>query len=123
MEETSGSGIGSLIGIIIYLGFIAASIVAGWKIFVKAGKPGWASIIPIYNIIVALEIVGRPIWWVLFFFIPCTLPFFAIILAIDFAKSYGKQAIFAILFFVLGIGGFILAFSDAKYVGPAAKSA
>ena len=38
-------------------------VIAGmWKTFAKAGKPGWASIVPIYNVIVLLEIAGRPLW-------------------------------------------------------------
>jgi hypothetical protein len=41
------------------------------KIFAKANKPGWAAIIPIYNMIVLLEVVGRPFWWILLKLIPC----------------------------------------------------
>ena len=40
-------------------------IAANWKIFMKAGKPGWAILIPIYNVIVMLQIVGKPLWHVL----------------------------------------------------------
>ncbi|MGB0758974.1 MAG: DUF5684 domain-containing protein [Rubripirellula sp.] len=46
-------------------------LIAGlWKVFSKAGKPGWAAIIPIYNIIVMLEITGKPLWWIVLFLIP-----------------------------------------------------
>ncbi|MEA2043640.1 MAG: DUF5684 domain-containing protein, partial [Bacteroidota bacterium] len=51
------------VGVIIYLAIIVLMIASLWKIFEKAGKPGWASIIPIYNLIVLLEIVGKPVWW------------------------------------------------------------
>ena len=46
-------------------------IAAQWKIYTKAGKPGWACIIPIYNLIVLLEIVGKPVWWFLLLLVPC----------------------------------------------------
>jgi len=49
----------------IYVVAIVFYIYCTWKFFVKAGKPGWASIIPIYNILVELEIVGRPWYWLL----------------------------------------------------------
>jgi hypothetical protein len=47
---------------IIYVAFIVATIAAWWMVFTKAGEAGWKSIIPIYNIIVILKIVGRD-WW------------------------------------------------------------
>lgn len=100
-------------------------IVALWKIFVKAGKPGWASIIPIYNIIVLLEIVGRPTWWVLLYLLSI-IPFVgwiaalvvSIIVTIDLAKSFGKTTGFAVLMILLPVVGYpILAFGEDKYVG------
>ncbi|TGK56679.1 signal peptidase I [Leptospira wolffii] len=122
MEETSGSGIGSLIGIIIYLAVVVLFIVSAWKLYEKAGKPGWAAIVPIYNLIVLLEIIGRPTWWVILYFVPCVGLVVLILNAIDLAKSFGKSAGYGILI-IFGIGYPLLAFSDAKYVGPAAKSA
>src|SRR6266705_6514306 len=47
---------------IFYLAFTILMIAAWWKIFTKAGQPGWACIIPIYNLYVWCKIVGRP-WW------------------------------------------------------------
>lgn len=55
---------------IIYLAIIVLMIASMWKVFTKAGKPGWAAIVPIYNIIVLLQIVGRPTWWIILFLIP-----------------------------------------------------
>ena len=60
-----GTGV-MLVGLVFGL-LIIASL---WKIFTKAGKPGWAAIVPIYNIIVLLEIVNKPLWWIVLFFIP-----------------------------------------------------
>ena len=55
---------------ILWLAFIVIYLVAMWKIFVKAGEEGWKCLIPIYNIIILLKIVGRPWWWLLLMFIP-----------------------------------------------------
>jgi uncharacterized membrane protein YtjA (UPF0391 family) len=97
-------------------------VIAGmWKVFTKAGKPGWAAIIPIYNTIVILEIVGRPIWWIILMLIPCVGFVIAIIVCIDLAKSFGKDALYGIGLAFLGIIFFpMLGFGSATYRGPAA---
>ena len=104
---------------VIDIAIILLIVISMWKIFTKAGQPGWASIIPIYNIIVWCKIVGRPAWWVLLFFV-CA-PIVGIILCIDLAKSFGKGVGFALGMIFLGIIFFpILAFGSAQYTGPAA---
>lgn len=62
----------ALFGVVWVVSLLLSLIfVAGlWKIFSKAGKPGWAAIIPIYNLIVLFEITGKPIWWIVLFLIP-----------------------------------------------------
>ncbi|POY35189.1 signal peptidase I [Solitalea longa] len=111
------------VGIIIaYLAIVLLGLIISWKIFVKASKPGWAAIIPIYNIIVLLEIVGRPTWWVILLFIPFVNFVILILICIDLAKSFGKSTAFGIgLFFLNLIFGAILAFGDAVYQGPSAQ--
>ena len=104
---------------IFYFVFIVLVIAGMWTMFAKAGKPGWAAIVPIYNAIVMLEIVGRPIWWIILFLIPCVGFVFAFIVAIDLAKSFGKGAGFGIGIALLGFIFIpILGFGDAKYLGP-----
>src|SRR5439155_7951145 len=71
-------------------------IVAMWKVFTKAGQPGWASIIPIYNLYIWCKIVGRPWWWILLMLIPFVNFIICIILCIDLAKSFGKGVGFGI---------------------------
>ena len=96
-------------------------IVAMWKVFTKAGQPGWASIIPIYNLYVWCKIVGRPWWWILLMLIPFVNFIILIILCIDMAKSFGKGAGFGIGLALLGIIFWpILGFGSAQYQGPAA---
>jgi hypothetical protein len=74
-----------------------------WKVFAKAGHPGWAAIIPIYNMYVWCKIVGRPGWWVILMLIPLVNIVVAIIVCIDMAKSFGKGAGFGIGLALLGI--------------------
>lgn len=101
---------------------LAVFVIAGmWKVFTKAGKPGWASIIPIYNTVVLLEIVGRPVWWIILMLIPCVGFVIAIIVCIDLAKSFGKDALYGVGLAFLGIIFFpMLGFGSATYQGPAA---
>jgi len=96
-------------------------IVAMWKVFTKAGQPGWASIIPIYNLYIWCKIVGRPWWWILLMLIPLVNFIICIILCIDLAKSFGKGVGFGIGLALLGIIFFpILGFGSAQYQGPTA---
>ena len=93
-------------------------IVSLWKVFEKAGKPGWASIIPIYNFVVLVQIAGKPVWWVLLLFIPFVGIIVAILIHIELAKKFGKEALFGLgLAFLPFIFFPILAFGDAKYEG------
>ena len=104
---------------ICYTAYAILIIAAWWKIFSKAGQPGWAAIIPIYNWIVWCKIVGRPAWWVLLLLI--CFPIFFIILSIDLAKSFGKGVGFAVGLILLSIIFFpILGFGSATYQGPSA---
>jgi hypothetical protein len=93
--NTAFSGIGT-VGIIIWLAVAGFMIYCLWKIFEKAGYPGWASIIPIYNSIVMLQIAQKPIWWIFLFFIPFVNIIIAILVYIDFAKAFGAGTGFAI---------------------------
>jgi hypothetical protein len=117
--QSSGSGIG-VVGAIIYLLIVIVMIASGWKLYVKAGKPGWAVIIPIYNIIVLLEIVKRPIWWIILLFIPLVNIVVSIILMFDFLKAYGRPGwhfILLLIPLVNVIYYLYLGFSaDVKYV-------
>jgi uncharacterized membrane protein YhaH (DUF805 family) len=106
---------------VFWLAFTILMIAAWWKIFTKAGQPGWASIIPIYNLYIWCKIVGRPWWWILLMLIPFVNLIILIILTIDLAKSFGKGVGFGLGLFFLGIIFFpILGFGSAQYQGPSA---
>lgn len=101
----------------------AIYVVAMWKIFAKAGQPGWAAIVPIYNTVVMLQISGRPVWWIIMFFIPFVNLVFAILLCVSLAKAFGKDGGFAVgLILLAPIFLPILAFGGAQYQGPAVAS-
>ncbi len=114
--------------ILLYIAVIVFEIAALWQVFVKAGQPGWAAIIPIYNIWILLKIIGRPGWWLALFLL-AIIPIvgwiavfvIGIIINLDLAKSYGKSTAFAIGLILLGFIFIpILGFGASRYVGPAA---
>ncbi len=91
-----------------------------WKVFTKAGYPGWASLVPIYNAYVLCKVGGKPGWWVLLMLIPFLNLIFFILLCIGIAENFGKGGGFAAGLILLGIFFFpILGFGSAQYRGPA----
>lgn len=106
---------------ICWLVLILLIVIGMWKVFVKAGKPGWAAIIPIYNMIVLLEIVGKPIWWFILLFIPFVNLIIAIIVLVALARNFGKGVGFALGLLILPFIFYpILGFGDARYQPVAA---
>ena len=91
-----------------------------WKIFEKAGEKGWKAIIPIYNLVVLLQIVGKPDWWIVFMLlVPIANIVFMIWTYNMLSKSFGKDEGFTVGLILLGIVFFpVLAFGDAEYQGP-----
>jgi hypothetical protein len=111
-----GSPLGSLIGLCVAV-LVIASV---WKVFTKAGKPGWAAIIPIYNLIVMLEIAGKPLWWIILFIIPLVNLVAAFLTYTSLAERFGKGTGFGIGLMLLGPIFFpILGFGSAQYQGAA----
>jgi hypothetical protein len=109
---------------VIYIAAIVLTIAAAWQVFVKAGEAGWKALIPIYNTLVLLKIVGRDWWWILLLLVPFVNLVAWFLIAIDLAKSFGRGTGFAIgLFFLPFIFMWILAFGSDTYRGPAAKGA
>jgi hypothetical protein len=103
---------------LIYLAILLLVIAGLWKIFTKAGQPGWAAIVPIYNLVVLLNIVGKPIWW-LALMLFCG-PVGWILVSLALAKSFGKEMGFALgLMFLSPIFIPMLGFGSAQYKGPA----
>lgn len=109
-----------LVMMLVMMVITAVFIIGMWKLYVKAGQPGWASLVPVYNIVVLLQIVGRPVWWVVLFFVPFVNFVMMLLVMIDLAKSFGQGAGMVVLMLLGGIGFLALGFGGARYLGPAA---
>lgn len=93
-------------------------IISMWKLFVKAGKPGWAAIVPVYNIIVMLDIIGLSWWHIFIMLIPFAATIYGIVISFELAKKFGKGTGFAVFtIFFSPIAYPILAFGKAEYQG------
>lgn len=104
-----------LVGLVVVVFIIAAM----WKVFTKAGQPGWAAIIPFYNLYVLCKVAGRPGWWLVLLILPLVNIIFSIIVSIDVAKAFGKGGAFGFfLLWLFGIIGYpILGFGSTTYQG------
>jgi hypothetical protein len=103
--------------------FVGLYLVYGYvmsRIHRKAGNPPWWGFVPIVNEYGLIKLAGREPWWLLLYFIPCVNIIPSIIIPIDVAKSFGKDALWAVgLIFLPFIFFPILAFGNARYLGPA----
>ena len=113
--------------ILVYIAVIVFMIVSLWKVFVKTGRPGWASIIPVYNSWVLFEIVGYPGWWAILSFVPFVNIFPAVMMIVSYfklAKLFGKGDGFAVcsIFFPI-VTLPILAFGSSTFQGAPVASA
>jgi hypothetical protein len=103
----------------ISLAFSIFLIAAQWRVFTKAGQPGWAALIPIYNVYIMTKIAGKPGIWTLLMFIPIVNIIFAIWLLNMVSKSFGHDEGFTVGLLFLGIIFWpILGFGKSKYQGP-----
>ncbi len=118
LDISVGGIFGGAFAIIAYVVFAVLMIASMWKIFTKADKPGWASLIPIYNIIVLLEIAGKPLWMIILLLIPIVNIIIYIIVTIELAKNFGKSGGFVAGLILLPIIFYpVLAFGSAEYQG------
>lgn len=113
-----GEGTGAILFFAAYFALLIFFVYVGWRIYTKADQPGWAVLIPIYQHVILLRIVGRPMWWLLLLYV---IPVGWLIIPFDLAKSFGKGTGFGVGLLLLGpIFGPILALGDSEYQGPAA---
>jgi hypothetical protein len=107
-----------LLYLLSWLTMVGVTIAGGWASFTKAGRPGWAILVPIYNTLTMIDIAGKPWWWLFLMMIPLAGIVFAIMIVIEFAKSYGKGVGFALgLAFLPFVFFPLLGFGDAEYEG------
>lgn len=117
-EQPSSAAAGAIGGafMLVWLAVVILMIAALWKIFTKAGEPGWAAIVPIYNLIVMLKIAGKPAWWVILMLIPIVNFVIAFLTMDGMAKRFGKGTGFAIGMLLLPFIFYpMLAWGDNRY--------
>jgi hypothetical protein len=105
--------------LVLLLAVVFLCVVPMWKIYTKAEQPGWAVLVPIYSIIVLLQIVRKPLWWIVMFFIPVANLVFLIMTYHELSKAFGKDIGTTLgLLFLPIIFVPILGYGDAKYQWP-----
>ncbi|MEZ3172546.1 DUF5684 domain-containing protein [Halorubrum sp. RMP-47] len=105
---------GTNIELFVTLGLTILIFAGFWKMFEKAGKPGWAGIIPIYNLYVLVKISGNAWYWFALFFVPVINFFATLKVSIDIAGKFNKGILFGlgltflsfIFYPLLGFGGY-----------------
>ena len=110
-----GAAIG---GVLLFeLALVVLMIASMWRVFTKAGQPGWAAIVPIYNMVVLMQVAKKPIWWVLLMFIPLVNLVILILASIAVAENFRRGVGFALGLAFLGFIFYpILAWGDSTYV-------
>ena len=104
---------------VIALALTVLLLVGFWKVFVKAGKPGWAAIVPFYNMYCMYEISFGNGWLFLLSFVPCVNIVMGIIMNVKLAQAFGQSGGFAVgLIFLPYIFVPMLGFGSAQYYGP-----
>lgn len=112
-----------LLFIVMYWPIIVLQIVSMWKVFKKFGKPGWAAIVPGYNMYVLCEIAGKEWWYLLLFLVPVVQIYAMYVIYDGVAKKFGKSAGFAVgMILVPFVFWLILAFSKSSVVIPSAQT-
>lgn len=108
---------------IVYLAVVVLLIASVWRVFTKAGQPGWGCLIPIYSQYLMCIIAGKPGWWVLLLFVPVVNIVICILVSLGIAEQFGKSAGFGIGLWLLWFIFFpILGFGSAQYGGAAAQA-
>ena len=100
----------------IFVALMLIPMIGLWKMFEKAGRPGWAAIVPFYNYFILTEIAGMDIMWFILLLVPCVNIYAAFMILINVAQNFGKDSLYGVL---MALFPYIfipmLGFSDAKY--------
>jgi hypothetical protein len=120
-EDRQVDNIGFVLFMLVMLALTIVLIAAMWRVFEKAGQPGWACLVPIYNMILLVRMAGKPDIWILYMFIPFVNFIISILLTVEIARKFGQGTGFAVgMIFLPWIFYPILGFGDARYLGTPA---
>ena len=115
LAQDGGGDAAALVGMVLYFGIVIVTIAGLWTTFSKAGEPGWAVLIPIYNIFVMLKVAGKPAWWIILLLIPIV-NLISLIIPFEIARRFGKGGGFGLgLLFLPFIFYPMLGFGDATF--------
>jgi hypothetical protein len=117
-----------LVGLVLFALYLCVAlffIIALWKIYTKAGQPGWGIFIPFYNVYLWLKIAGKPGWWLILYCIPLVNIVIAIIATLAVGKAFGKSVAFSVFLLLIFafVGIPILGYGNAVYTPPAPAQA
>ncbi len=116
LSESFSNQVFLTVFLLFYFAVTLFMIIIQWKLFVKAGEPGWASLVPIYNAVVLMQISGKPGWWVILMFVPFANIVVIILMDIGLARNFRRSDAFAIgLIFLPIIFLAVLAFDSSRY--------
>lgn len=115
--------------------FVVVTIVGMWKVFEKAGIPGWKALIPVYNTWLMMEMSGKPGWWALvglasgipvinIVAVPVAIVMY-VLASLELGKAFGKSTVFSVFGLIIFsfVGMLMLGFGDDKYTKPASAPA
>ena len=107
---------GAALGCVVWLAIVVLLAASVWKAFEKAGQPGWAAIIPIYNLVVLCQVAGKPGWWCILLLIPVVNIVFLVLVAHAVSRNFGFGVGMTLLqIFIPIVAWPILGFGDCKY--------
>lgn len=115
-SQTDVTALQSVSGVFAFIWYVIL-VIALWKVFTKAGYPGWLAIIPLVNSIIIVKIAGFSAWMWLLYIVPIVNIVFSIIVALRVGRGFGKGAVFSVflLWLIHAIGFLILGYGSSQY--------
>ena len=93
--------------LVYFLIFQAINFIGTWKLYIKAGFKSWEALIPIYNLIILMKIIKRPVWWVILLFIPTINLIMLIIILIRLLNVFNKNSYLDYFLIIVSLGLYI----------------
>jgi serine/threonine protein kinase len=112
-DEPPQSSLWQTARMLVFLALFGVAAAGMWRVFVKAGLPGWGALVPFYNLVLVMRLAGKPGWWAIWLFVPlCNFVIYTIV-TLEIAKNFGKGVAYTfclllvppLFYAVLGLGG------------------